>query len=383
MKIVLTGGGSGGHFYPLIAVAEQIHEEVLERNLLEPKLIYLGPKPFDSTALLEQDIMHVRSAAGKVRREPGIGSAIMNVLDVFRMGWGIVQSIFQLFSIYPDVIFSKGGGSAFPTLFAARILGIPVIIHESDAVPGRTNLWSSRFARWIGIAHPDAAARFPASVQDRIALIGNPIRKEIEAPAREGGHEFLKLDSTLPTIFIIGGSLGAVSINNVVLDALPELLKRYNVVHQTGKDHLDEVAGVARTVLGESRLSDHYRPFGLMNTLAIRMVAGVSSLVISRAGSGSIFEIASWGIPSIMIPIPEDVSHDQTDNAFSFARAGAAIVLKQHNVTPNILIAEIDRIMQDEMLRKQMGEAAKAFARHDAARKVARTILDVALEHAE
>ncbi|PIR86440.1 UDP-N-acetylglucosamine--N-acetylmuramyl-(pentapeptide) pyrophosphoryl-undecaprenol N-acetylglucosamine transferase, partial [Candidatus Kaiserbacteria bacterium CG10_big_fil_rev_8_21_14_0_10_43_70] len=174
MKIVLTGGGSGGHFYPLIAVAEQIHEVAKERKLLEPKLYYVGPKPFDAEALLAQAIEYKPTPAGKIRRN---GGAIRNFFDIFKTSWGIVRATFQLFSLYPDVIFSKGGYAAFPTLFAARLLRIPVIIHESDATPGIVNKWSSSFARWIGIAHPDSAKGFSPKVQDKIALVGNPIRR--------------------------------------------------------------------------------------------------------------------------------------------------------------------------------------------------------------
>jgi len=376
---VLTGGGTGGHFYPLIAVTEQIHDMVKERKLLEPKLYYIGPEPFDSAALLAHAIEYRPSPAGKVRRQ---GGAIRNFFDVFKTIWGIVKAIFQLFSLYPDVIFSKGGYAAFPTLFAARLLRIPVIIHESDATPGLVNKWSSSFARWIGIAHPDAVKGFSQKVRGKVALVGNPIRKEIEHPADEGGHEFLKLDTSVPTIFVLGGSQGAVTINNVILDALPALLSRYNIVHQTGKENLDEVNAISKPIVENLRYDNRYRTYGLLNTLALRMVAGITDLVISRAGSGTIFEIASWGIPSILIPIPEDISHDQTKNAFSYARSGAAVVLKQRNVTQHILEAEINRILIDENTKKEMSEAAKTFARPGSAAKIARIILDTALEHA-
>jgi UDP-N-acetylglucosamine--N-acetylmuramyl-(pentapeptide) pyrophosphoryl-undecaprenol N-acetylglucosamine transferase len=379
MKIVLTGGSTGGHFYPLIAVTERIHELVKERKLLEPKIYFVGPKPFDAVSLMEQDIEYRPSTAGKIRRK-GI---IRNFFDIFRTAWGIVKSLFQLFSIYPDVIFSKGSYAAFPTLFAARLLRIPVIIHESDATPGIVNKWSSSFAVWIGIAHPDAAKMFSPKVQHKIALVGNPIRKEIERPAEEGGHEFLKLDKTVPTIFVLGGSQGAETINNVILDALPNLIEKYNVVHQVGKNNLNVVNAIAKTTISNSRYDNRYRSFGLLNALAIKMIAGISDLIISRAGSGSIFEIASWGIPSILIPIPEDISHDQTKNAFSYARSGAAVVLKQRNVTQHILEAEIDRIISDTSMRQEMSASAKAFSQTGSASKIAKIILDTALEHAQ
>ena len=377
MKIVLTGGGTGGHYYPLIAVAEAIEDICKERKLIEPQVYYLGPEPFDPEALAEHDIIHRFAPAGKLHRDRSFTN-IFNFIPTF---FGIVQSIGQLYRLYPDVVFSTGGYAAFPTLYAARILGIPVVIYDADATPGRVSLWSSKFARWIAIAHPDAALKFPESIRDRIARTGHPIRKEIASPTKEGGYEFLKLDLTAPVIFIMGGSQGAVAINEVILDALPLLVERYNVVHQAGKANADEVARVSQVILKDSRYAARYRSFGLLNTLALRMTAGISSLIVARAGSGTIFEVASWGIPAVMIPIPSEISHDQTENAFSYARTGAGVVIEQRNLTPHLLTAEIDRIMGDQTLRDKMSAAAKQFARPDAARKIASVLMDTGIDH--
>ncbi len=377
MKIVLTGGGTGGHFYPLVAVAEAIEDISKERTLIDPELFYVGPAPFDAAALLEHGVEYRPSPAGKIRRYP----SILNIFGFFSTAIGIIKSTFQLFGIYPDVVFSTGGYAAFPTLYAARILRIPVVIYDADATPGRVSLWSSKFARWIGVAHPDAAARFPEAVRGRIARIGHPIRKEIVAPTKEGGIEFLKLDASVPTLFFMGGSQGARAINEVVLDALPELLSRYNVVHQIGTANLEDTVHIAEVALKDSQFKDRYRPFGLLNTLALRMTAGIAQVVVARAGSGTIFEVASWGIPAIFVPIPPDVSHDQTENAFSYARAGAGEVIEQRNLTPHILIAEVDRISNDPALQASMSAAAHKFAEPDAARKIGQILLETALEH--
>ena len=379
MKVVLTGSGSGGHFYPLIAVAERIRAEALERKMLDPELIYIGPEPFDRKALEEQNITYLHTPAGKVRRY----ASILNILDGFKTFFGIIGAIRQLYAVYPDVVFSKGGYASFPTVVAARLLRIPVIIHESDAAPGRVNKYAAKFARAIGIAHPDAAKGFPGDVQDKIALVGNPIRHDIETTAPEGGHEFLNLGNDVPTILVLGGSLGAQAINDALLDALPLLVEHYNVIHQTGTDNLKGVEALANVRLKDTRYENRYRAFGLLNALALRMASGISSLIIARAGSGTIFEIASWGLPSILVPIPEEVSHDQTKNAFSYARSGAAIVMEQKNLTEHLLVSEVNRIMNDPNLRTQMSTAAKSFARPDAAAKLAHIIVDVALEHAD
>ena len=377
MKIVLCGGGTGGHFYPLIAVAEAVEDIAQERVLIEPELIYMGPQAFDEVELLEHAISYLPSSAGKMRR----GSIFGTIFNFIPTAIGVLRSLLQLFRIYPDVVFSTGGYAAFPILCAAKILNIPIVIYDADAIPGRVSLWSAKFARWIGIAHPDAALKFPESIRAKVALIGHPIRKAIEHPAKEGGHEFLKLDSSVPTIFVLGGSQGAQTINSVLLDALSTLLEKYNVVHQTGSAHLSEVTELGSVILKDSPHRARYRAFGLLNTLALRMTAGVASLVVSRAGSGAIFEIASWGIPSIVIPIPEDVSHDQTENAFSYARTGSSVVVEQRNLTPHLLVAEIARIISNPSLQEKMSAAARSFSKPDSAKKIAKILIETALGH--
>lgn len=377
MRIVLVGGGTGGHFYPLIAISQGIEAICKERTLLEPELYYLGPTPFDANALMERDIVHVPSPAGKIRKY----TSILNIFGFVSTFIGIVKSIFLLYNLYPDVIFSTGGYAAFPTLYAARLLAIPVVIYDADATPGRVTLWSAKFARWIGTAHPEAATHFPEHLRHKIARVGHPIRLEIEQPAKEGGYEFLHLDPSVPAIFVMGGSQGAQAINNVILDAVKDLVTRYNVIHQAGTANVKEVTNVAKLILKDSPNQERYRAFGLLNTLAIRMAAGISAVIVSRAGSGTIFEIASWGIPSIIVPIPEDISHDQTENAFSYARAGAAVVIEQRNLTQHVIVAEIDRLMANTEQRARMSDSAREYSRPEAAKKIANILLETALEH--
>lgn len=376
MKVGLTGGATGGHFYPLIAVVEGIEAICAEKKLIEPQYFFFGPEPFDPALLPEHDIEHIRTGGGRIRKDGKIvASGFLGMIIA------IIRTFPKLFSVYPDVIFSTGSYSAFPTLFVARLLNIPIVIYDADAKPGKTSLWSAKFAKWIAVAHPDAATGFPEKVRDRIARTGHPIRREVENFSHEGGHEFLKLDQSVPTIFVMGGSQGARTINETVLDALPTLVQSFNVVHQTGVTNLEEVKGIASVSLHGSQYEERYRTFGLLNALALKMTAGVTSLILARAGSGTIFEISAWGIPAILVPIPLDVSHDQTENAFSYARAGGCIVIEQQNLTSHLLVAEIQRLMDDPELRKKMGEAAKTYSRPQAGHKIAEIILETALEH--
>lgn len=317
------------------------------------------------------------TSAGKVRRY----FSIRNFFDLFKIVIGVIQSTFQLYFLYPDVVFSKGGYASFPTTFAARLLRIPVIIHESDAHPGRANVIAAKWAHSIAISFPGVRQYFEDIDDAKFALVGNPIRRVLFRPAREGAHAYLNLKEDVPTLLVLGGSQGAQAINSVVLDALPELLEKYQIIHQTGKDNIDHVRDIARVILRDNPNQERYRAFGFLNTLAMRMSAGIANVVVSRAGAGSIFETAAWGLPSIVIPLPEEISHDQTKNAFAYAREGAATVLKQKNLTKHILLAEIDRIMSDPEVQSQMTEAAHNFAKPDAAKKIARLIINVALKH--
>jgi len=374
MKILLTGGGSGGHFYPIIAVVEAIHDLVREKRLIEPELYYAAPHPYDREVLFQNNIRFVYTPAGKVRRY----FSFLNFLDAFKTIWGILVSLWRLFFLYPDVVFGTGGYGSFPTLFAARILRIPVIIYATDAEPSRVNRWAGKFATKIAISFPETAKFFPA---DKVAFTGNPIRKTLMLPVREGTHEFLKLTPTLPIIFIEGGSQGSVAINDVVLEALPLLLEKYQVVHQTGEANIAEVEGRAKIALGTSPNAGRYRAFGYLNELSLRMTAGAAKLVVSRAGAGSIFEIAIWGLPSILVPIPETISHDQTKNAFAYAKTGAAVVIEQNNLRPGVLLSEIDRILEHEEISRTMSQSARAYARVDASRTIAEALLAISLSH--
>ncbi len=373
MKIVFCGGGTGGHFYPLIAVAEELRSLMREEKLLEAKIYYLAPTPYSSQILFDHDINYRKIEAGKIRRY----HSILNFFDIFKTAWGVVLSLWKVFWIYPDVVFGKGGYTSFPVLFAAKLLKIPVIIHESDTVPGKTNAWAGKFAKAVAISYPETANCFP---EEKVVYTGNPIRKEIIIPATEGSYEFLNLQKDLPTILVLGGSQGAQAINEKILDALPGLLEKYQVIHQTGPKNLKEVKGRAKVILEKSPHPERYKPYDYLNDLAMRMSAGASKLVISRSGS-SLFEIAAWGLPSIMIPIPEKVSHDQRHNAYAYARSGAAIVIEQDNLTPEILLSEVRRILDNPDIYEKMRTAAKNFAKLDAARKIAAKIITLGLEH--
>jgi UDP-N-acetylglucosamine--N-acetylmuramyl-(pentapeptide) pyrophosphoryl-undecaprenol N-acetylglucosamine transferase len=252
-----------------------------------------------------------------------------------------------------------------------------VVIHESDSVPGKTNIWAGKFAQRIAVSYPEAASYFPA---DKVAYTGNPIRKDFFLPLKTNAHEFLNLDPHIPTLLFIGGSLGSKKINETLLEALPRLVEKYQVIHQTGKNNLEEVKSIVEAILSRNSKKDRYRPYGYMDSLTLRSAAGAADLIISRAGS-AIFEIAAWGVPSIIVPITDSNGNHQAKNAFAYARTGAAVVIEENNLTGNMFMAETDRILENKELQTKMKEATKTFVKPDAARKIAEEVLKVALSH--
>lgn len=376
MKILFTGGGTGGHFYPIIAVTEALHDRVIERKILPPELYFMASDAYNERALYDNNIKFIPIPAGKMRRY----FSLLNFTDIFKTAYGCLRALLKVYSIYPDVVFAKGGYNSFPPLMAAKLLRIPVVIHESDSHPGRVNLWAGKFARRIAISYPSAAQFFGPKNQSKIAYTGNPIRPEIVMPLSNGAREYLKLEPNIPVLFILGGSQGSTNINDTIVEALPDLLNRYQVIHQTGRANIEEIRATTSVTLKDHPYKDRYKPFDYLNELAMRMASGVSDIIISRAGS-QIFEIAAWGVPSILIPLSPEVSHDQTTNALAYSRTGAASVIEESNLHAHILIGEIDRIYNSPEIKETMKARAKAFSRTDSAKVIADAILDIALEH--
>lgn len=370
-RIVLVGGGSGGHFYPLIAVAEQLN--AYRQQGVELGLYYFGPEPYNKEALDQNGITFVSCPSGKQRKY----ATILNFFDIFKVIFGIFIAVWKLYVIYPDVIFSKGSYTSVPVTIAGFLLRIPIVIHESDSKPGSANKLASHFARYIAISFDDVAKYFPAS---KVALTGIPLRNSffqtVSDPLRELG-----LPADKPMIFVTGGSFGAERLNNLILESLDELLPQFVIFHQTGEAHQQLVQSTAASLITNVSLLEHYFVKGVLSSKEMNLAQSGATLIISRAGAGTIFEIAQKGKPSILIPIPEDISHDQKSNAYAYARSGAASVLEESNFADGLLAAEISRIMGDPTKYTAMQSAARSFAKNNAAQTLAVTLVGISKEH--
>ncbi len=367
MKIVITGAG-GGHFYPLIAVIESVRKQVFVQKIIQPEVFFFSDQPYDEKALFEQQISFIKIPAGKLRLYPSPET----ILDIFKTLYGCFVATVKLFSVYPDVVFAKGGYASFPVLFAARLLSIPVVVHESDTVPGRTTQFGGRFASRVAISYREAALYFP---RETTALTGQPVREAI-LPKDGYLREFGTRERS--AIMILCGSQGSQRINELVISILPELLKKYDVVHQAGPLNVEEVKKITADMLKDHEYKNHYFVDGFID---VSLFYPKVDLVITR-GSSSMFEMALWRLPMIVIPIPETISRDQCSNAYAMARAGTASVLEENNTGTTVVLNEISRILDNREIYEKMSNAGKQFDNSkEAANLIGRELIKICISH--
>ena len=367
MKIVITGAG-GGHFYPLIAVVESIRRQTFFQKIIQPEIFFFSDKPYDEKALFEEQIKFVQIPAGKLRIYPSFET----ITDIFKTMYGCVVAIFKLYALYPDVVFAKGGYASFPTLLAARLLSIPVVVHESDTVPGRTTMFGGKFAARVAISYPEAAPFFP---KETTALTGQPIMHALLPPENyKRNYE----GKERPVVMILGGSQGSQRINEAIIEILPELLNRYDIVHQAGMANLEDVKKITTEMLKDHQFKNHYFVDGFMD---LSLFYPKVDMVITR-GSSSMFQIALWQLPMLVIPIPETISRDQCSNAYAMAGRGMASVLEENNISKSVLFAELSRILDNKEQYKKISEAGLQFENsREAANLIARELLKICMSH--
>lgn len=374
MKILFAGGGTGGHFFPIIAVAEAVNELADREHLVDLKLYFMSDNPIDKELLERTRMEYLEVKTGKRRTY----FSIKNFTDIFKTFGGVVYATGKIFLLYPDVIFGKGGYASFPAMFAARVLRIPVVIHESDIVPGKVNRWIGDYATNVAISYPEATKYFKN--KDRIALTGQPVRKTLLEVPTEDPFEALQLEAGVPVILVLGGSQGAEKINENLIDIMPQLIERYQVIHQTGENNYEWMKKRAMGTLTGNPNIHRYRPVAFLESRQLRVAAKGATLVISRAGS-TIFEIALWQKPSLLIPLAIARDDHQRENAYSYARTGAAVIVEEQNLKPGVFFSVIESVMEDKARQEKMIEGTKEFAKTDAAEKIAQLLLSITTKH--
>ncbi|MDP3975099.1 MAG: UDP-N-acetylglucosamine--N-acetylmuramyl-(pentapeptide) pyrophosphoryl-undecaprenol N-acetylglucosamine transferase, partial [Candidatus Jorgensenbacteria bacterium] len=329
LRIVFTGGGTGGHIFPLVAVAD----ELLRLGQGSIELRYYGPKSEWNEALTARDIPIQHIAGSKFRRY----ASLHNLVDIPKFFFGLLQALFKLYFFMPDAVFSKGGPGALPVVLAAAWYHIPIVVHESDAVPGLTNRVSAALARRVCISFRSAAARFP---ERKVIFTGNPVRTAFAATRLEkrAAKSQLGIDGTPPLLLVLGGSQGAKILNEFVERALPMLIATAQVFHQTGKGN---AATVTDHMGARTRTASRYVAREFLDERELAMALRAADLVLTRAGAGAIYECAAAGAPAILVPLAKGANDHQRLNAAEYAASGAAFSLEEDNLTPNLATGEI------------------------------------------
>jgi UDP-N-acetylglucosamine--N-acetylmuramyl-(pentapeptide) pyrophosphoryl-undecaprenol N-acetylglucosamine transferase len=378
MRIIVSGGGSGGHITPILATIDSLRQ-------YEPdvEILYVGQAGgMEATIAKAAGLEFAAIRAGKFRRYHGrsifqaladVETVFLNIRDSFRLVQGVFQSRRIIRDFAPNIIFVKGGYVGLPVGLAARWCHVPYVIQESDIIPGLTNRTLAKHAEAVGTGFP--ADRYKQTLpMDRVVYTGNPIRPEIFKAHRLEGMEYFKLDPRLPVILVVGGGQGSQHINDVVIDSLPELLRNYQVVHVAGDRDIERVRFEVKRLQLEQ--ADRYHPYSfLLKEMAAALAC--ADLVVSRAGANAIAEFAVLGKPTILIP--HAAGGHQATNALTLARAGAAKMITDDKLTYRSLTTVIQQILGSEEEQAYLSKAIKEFAVPDAADRLAKIIL----EHAQ
>ncbi|MBA7604555.1 UDP-N-acetylglucosamine--N-acetylmuramyl-(pentapeptide) pyrophosphoryl-undecaprenol N-acetylglucosamine transferase [subsurface metagenome] len=370
LKILFTGGGTAGHVFPIIAVCREI------RKLgLDPEFFYLGPKDQFASILLSQEGIKVKTIlAGKIRRYLTWQSILQNMVDVlFKMPLGLFQSFFFMFFLAPDLIFSKGGYGSVASCLSGWLLQTPIFLHESDVTPGLANRFLARFSSQIFVSFPISQTEYFSA--EKMVSVGNPIRQELLSGSKTEAKKLFGLSSQKPIILILGGSQGAQKINDTILAILPGILADFELIHQTGDKNVKQVKAEAKVVISKE-LGKYYHALGFLNEIELREALAVADLVVSRAGSGSIFEMAASYKPSILIPLSISAQNHQVKNAYAYAERGAALVIEEANLSPHFFLEKVKYLFSHAEELKKMSKGAEQFSKPDSAKTLAEYILN-------
>lgn len=382
MRVVLTGGGTGGHLTPLVAIAGVLYQWEAEGKIpaLAPddhelEILYVGVvSDMDRRGLEEAGIPYRHIPSGKIRRY--LSGAHLTAIDLlFRLPVGILRAMWTIFALMPDVIFSKGGYGAVPVMIAAWVYRIPFLLHETDVVPGMANQRFARFASAIAVGFKNAEKAFPPK---KTFTVGTPLRPTFASLASpEIARQRLGLHDRTPVIFVTGGSQGAQRMNTVLLANLTRLLPEAQILHQVGEQNLAAINEFVRKDLAQFPGVEDYHMVGFLSEQDMALSFAAADLVISRAGGTTLAEIAAAGKPSVLIPLREAAQQHQWENAYFFREQGAAVVLDESNLTPAVFHATITRILSNPQDLRVMAERVRTLHRPTAAEDLAGILLEM------
>lgn len=359
LRIVISGGGTGGHIYPAIGIAK----ELMELNPETDVVFIGGADRLESTLVPQHGFRFLPiSVAGFPRKLTWRWIPVL-----CKVCSGLVKSLALLRDLKPSVVVGTGGYVCGPVLFAAVLLSIPTVIQEQNAAPGLTNRILARWTKAIYLAFETAGTHFPI---EKTRVLGNPIRRTVGAAKRAGEtYDSLGLDPERKTIFVMGGSQGAQAINQNLMDSLEDLApfgQRLQFVHQTGKVDYEAVKARYQALSLRHLVQPYFDP--------IETIYSVADLMVCRAGGMTIAEITACGIPAIFVPLPTAAGNHQRLNAQAIAEAGGGVVLDQRTLTGNRLAEEIIRIIDNPEEQQEMANQSRQLGNPHAGEEIAQSI---------
>ncbi|HJV44820.1 MAG TPA: undecaprenyldiphospho-muramoylpentapeptide beta-N-acetylglucosaminyltransferase [Bacillota bacterium] len=356
MRVVLTGGGTGGHIYPALALAKQIREHHPDAEIL-----YIGSKKG-----LEADIVPKAGIRFQAVEISGFKRSLSfeNIKTIIRFFRAVSLSKKYIREFGADAVIGTGGYVCGPVVYAAHKLGVPSIIHEQNVIPGLTNKFLSRYVDRVAVSFTGSAMYFP---KKKVVVTGNPRATEVAKADPNKGRETLKVNPERKIILVVGGSRGARAINEAFLKAVPSLEERKDChfIYVTGDIHY---AKVKETFEERGGIPDNISLYPFLYNMP--EVLAATDLIVNRAGASFLAEITALGIPSILIPSPYVTNNHQEKNARWLEENGAAVVIVESDLNEKSLIRAIDKIMEDPIKTKEMRSSARSLGEPTSAEKV-------------
>lgn len=347
--ILMVGGGTAGHIYPLFGVAKILAESGWKISLV-------GSSERDKK-LAGNDYTFYQISAGKLRRYFDLA----NLIDLFKIPVGIIQSLIIIGKTKPAVVFIKGGYVGVPVALAARLAGVPIVLHESDSIMGLANRFVARFARSICVGFP--IKYYPKKIQSKAIFIGVPVRDEFQAQSKN-------VKNNLKVILIIGGSQGAVSLNELMLSILPSLLESFEIYHSTGSNWLHRSYELLASF--PPLVANRYHPFEHFGKDLPKIMAQ-ADIVISRAGANTIAELSYLEKPTILVPLPGSASDHQKNNAQILASLGACEIIEESQGA-NLIKQKITELAKDQEKLDRLKKAIGEFGVKDSGIQIAKIV---------
>jgi UDP-N-acetylglucosamine--N-acetylmuramyl-(pentapeptide) pyrophosphoryl-undecaprenol N-acetylglucosamine transferase len=362
-RVLLVGGGTGGHISPLLAIVEALREA-------DPgvRLLFIGGRRGKEGELVPSAGIAFHAVPMSSLRDPDSRLALLGTL--LRLPLAYLSALFRLLRERPNVAVTSGGAIALPVVLAARTLGVPVYLWTGDALPGRASRMLARFCQRIGVAFDQARQTFPGR---KTALTGTPIRPSLLKWEREAARKAMDVPDDATLIVVTGGSQGSERVNEAISGALPQLLRQSYVLHVTGEAHIARAKSRESTLAADVRM--RYLPRAYLRD-EMGAVLAAADLVVGRAGSSSIAEPLAFGTPLVLVPFGAAMEGHQEANARAASEAGAAVIVRESQL-PDRLSTEISALLNDRARLARMAESARRAGRPDAAREIARGVLEL------